>query len=185
MFQQLLQKIATALDKKQIPYMLIGGQAVLLYGEPRLTRDIDVTLDARVDKLADLLQIIQELKWQVLVQDPEAFVQQTMVLPVLDPETQIRIDFIFSYTPYEHQAMQRVKKVKIGNVWVRFASPEDLIIHKIIAGRPRDFEDVRGILLKNCNMDKSYIIDWLKQFEDALQQPYVSQFEKLWKEVYG
>ena len=31
--------------------MLIGGQAVLLYGEPRLTRDIDITLGVDVDKI--------------------------------------------------------------------------------------------------------------------------------------
>lgn len=44
MFEQLLKKIAQALDKGGIPYMIIGGQAVLLYGEPRLTRDIDIIL---------------------------------------------------------------------------------------------------------------------------------------------
>ena len=43
MFQQLLETIALSLEKRGIPYMVIGGQAVLLYGEPRLTRDIDVT----------------------------------------------------------------------------------------------------------------------------------------------
>jgi hypothetical protein len=43
MFQQLLETIALGLEKRGIPYMVIGGQAVLLYGEPRLTRDIDVT----------------------------------------------------------------------------------------------------------------------------------------------
>jgi len=36
MFEELLVKIATALDEKNIPYMIIGGQAVLLYGEPEI-----------------------------------------------------------------------------------------------------------------------------------------------------
>ncbi len=44
MFTTLLATIATALDQASIPYMVIGGQAVLLYGEPRLTEDIDITL---------------------------------------------------------------------------------------------------------------------------------------------
>ncbi len=43
MFEHLLAKIATALNKAEIPYMVIGGQAVLLYGEPRLTKGIDIT----------------------------------------------------------------------------------------------------------------------------------------------
>jgi hypothetical protein len=44
MFTQLLERIAHGLDERQIPYMVIGGQAVLIYGEPRLTRDIDITV---------------------------------------------------------------------------------------------------------------------------------------------
>ncbi len=43
MFERLLTKIATALNKAEIPCMVIGGQAVLLYGEPRLTKGIDIT----------------------------------------------------------------------------------------------------------------------------------------------
>jgi len=37
MFEEILSKIAASLKKHAIPYMIIGGQAVLLYGEPRLT----------------------------------------------------------------------------------------------------------------------------------------------------
>ena len=42
--KNLLTRLAHALDEKKIPYMIIGGQAMLLYGEPRLTRDVDVTV---------------------------------------------------------------------------------------------------------------------------------------------
>ena len=51
MFQTLLRKIAEALRPVDISYMIIGGQAVLLYGEPRLTKDIDVTLSVGVESL--------------------------------------------------------------------------------------------------------------------------------------
>ncbi|MEA1964244.1 MAG: hypothetical protein U9O41_03845 [Candidatus Aerophobetes bacterium] len=45
MFEETLAKPGLSLEKYNIPYMIIGGQAVLLYGKPRLTRDIDVTLE--------------------------------------------------------------------------------------------------------------------------------------------
>jgi len=35
MFEKLLEKLAIIFSKNHIPYMIIGGQAVLLYGEPR------------------------------------------------------------------------------------------------------------------------------------------------------
>ena len=51
MFQSILKKIAKELNKFRIPYMVIGGQAVLLYGEPRLTKDIDITLGEGIESL--------------------------------------------------------------------------------------------------------------------------------------
>ena len=44
MFEEILAALSRVLQKRSIPYMVIGGQAVLLYGEPRVTRDIDITL---------------------------------------------------------------------------------------------------------------------------------------------
>lgn len=161
--------------------MVIGGQAVLLYGEPRLTRDIDITLGATTERLPDILDMVDTLKWRVLVTAPAEFVRERMVLPCLDPPSGIRIDLIFSYSPYERQALKRVRRVKIGKAQVRFASPEDLIIHKIIAGRPRDLEDVHTILLKNPRVNKRYIRKWLGQFEESLGEPFMQRWNKLEK----
>jgi poly-beta-1,6-N-acetyl-D-glucosamine synthase len=43
MFQPLLARIGRLLDEARVSYMVIGAQAVLVYGEPRLTEDIDIT----------------------------------------------------------------------------------------------------------------------------------------------
>ena len=53
MFDSLLEKVALALAGEGLPYMVIGGQAVLLHGEPRLTKDVDITLAAGLDELTD------------------------------------------------------------------------------------------------------------------------------------
>jgi len=184
MFEKLLSKIALCLDKHSLPYMIIGGQAVLLYGEPRLTRDIDITLGVNVDHLDRLLTAVHELSLKPLPQDIESFVGETMVLPTLDKHTGIRVDFIFSYTPFETNAIQRAKTVIILGQNIAFASPEDLIIHKIFAGRPRDFEDVRMILMKNPNLDISYIRKWLKEFDQSSEtKEFLKNFEEILKTV--
>lgn len=179
MFTQLLERLAVGLEERQIPYMVIGGQAVLIYGEPRLTRDIDVTLGVGPDRLADLLEFARTCAWCPLVDAPKGFVQRTMVLPLVDPESNIRIDFMFSYSAYEQQAMQRVRRVAIGKASVRFAAAEDVIVHKIVAGRPRDLEDVRSILLKNRELDLAYIRHWLVEFDRSLEGRYLQTFEAL------
>lgn len=183
MFTQLLERIALGLEQRQIPYMIIGGQAVLIYGEPRLTRDIDVTLGVGPERLADLIAFAQASAWRLLVDAPEDFVQRTMVLPCDDPGSGIRMDFIFSHSAYERQAMARVRRVEIGTASVRFAAAEDVIVHKVVAGRPRDLEDVRSILLKNPGVDRGYIQHWLHDFDRSLGESYVRSFEELARTV--
>ncbi len=148
MIEELIQKLARELDNSKIPYMIIGGQAVLLYGTPRLTRDIGITLGIDADQYAQIEQVCKKLKLKILPDDPERFVRDVRVLPAEDAKLKIRIDFIFSFTPYERQAMKRVKHVSLNRYRVKFASPEDVIIHKMIASRAIDLEDVRNILIK-------------------------------------
>lgn len=164
MFEALLGKLARGLDRRGIPYMLVGGQAVLLYGEPRLTRDIDVTLGVGPEKFRELAALAEEEGWRVLPESPADFVSRNLVLPCLDSGSGIRIDLIFSLSPYERQAVARARAIQVHGTTVRYAAVEDLIIHKLFAGRPRDLEDVRSVLLKSPILDESYVRHWLEQF---------------------
>jgi hypothetical protein len=179
MFEQLLEAIALRLERLGIPYMVIGGQAVLLYGEPRLTRDIDVTLGVGPERLSELLGWVRGDGWQVLVETPAEFVGKTMVLPCLEPASGIRVDFVFSFSAYEQQALKRVRRVPLGGAQVCFASLEDLIIHKVLAGRPRDLEDVRSVLLKNRAFDLEYVQRWLREFDRSLGEKSLERFDEL------
>jgi len=182
-FQRLLKKVASSLDKYQIPYMVIGGQAVLLYGEPRLTKDIDITLGISVDHLGEMKAIVNRLNLKYLVKNVDEFVKETMVLPVIDQKSGIRIDFIFSYSPYEWQAIERARKISFERTEIKFASLEDLVIHKMIAERPRDIEDVQSILLKNPGYNCQYIEKWLSEFDSALDKKYRKSFSELQKRL--
>lgn len=182
MFEKILSGVARCLERHDIPYMIIGGQAVLLHGEPRLTRDIDVTLGVNTDRLDNLIAAIEELPLRPLPEDIMSFVGQTMVLPAVDEASGIRVDFIFSFMPYEAEAIRRATKVMVLDQGVSFAAPEDIVVHKIFAGRPRDIEDARSILLKNPEIDLSYIRDWLKEFDAASdEKEFVRTFEGILK----
>lgn len=163
--------------------MVIGGQAVLLYGEPRLTKDIDITLGVGVNYLAKIKDIAIEAGMKVLIENVEEFVKQTMVLPVIDKKSGIRVDFTFSFSPYEIQAIERANSIKCGRAIVKFASLEDVVIHKIIAGRARDIEDVKSILLKNMNYDAKYIVKWLKKFDSSMNKNFSTIFKKTIKKI--
>ena len=115
--------------------------------------------------------------------DPETFTRKTMVLPCRDSEGDLRVDLIFSFTPYEQEALRRVRRIHVGAAQVCFASVEDVIIAMIVAGRPRDLEDVRSILLKNPGLDEAWVLRWLADLGSALGEPFVARFEQVKKEI--
>ncbi|NLZ05467.1 MAG: nucleotidyl transferase AbiEii/AbiGii toxin family protein [Phycisphaerae bacterium] len=181
MITSLIKRIARQLDVGRIPYMIIGGQAVLLYGRPRLTRDIDITLGVDTNQYVRIEQLCRDLNLRPLLEDSRDFTIRTKVLPAEDPESRIRVDFIFSFTPYETQAMERTNKVFLDDCVVRFASCEDVIIHKMVAARPIDVEDVRHMIARNKEeLDLSYLRHWLAEFGSLPEHTTVlADFEKL------
>lgn len=87
------------------------------------------------------------------------------MLPALDEATGIRVDLIFSTTPYEAQAIERAIRVEIADEQVPFVTAEDLIIHKLFAGRPRDLEDAATVVRrKSSELDWDYMREWTETF---------------------
>lgn len=173
--------IGRRLSAAGIPFMLIGGQAVLLHGRPRLTEDIDITLGIGPAAWQAVRALCADLDLEPLPERLEAFVRETFVLPARHARTGLRVDFIFSTTPYERQAITRAVRVDVGGESVPFASAEDLIIHKLFAARPRDLEDAAGVVRRNGErLDWRYIEQWVAEFA---QLPGRENMTRLLKDV--
>ena len=175
----LLERLAVGLEHHGVPYMVIGGQAVLVHGEPRTTRDVDVTVGVPPSELPRLLNVADDVDLRPLVDDPESFVSETWVLPTTDPATGFRVDFVFSASDYEALAIERALRVPVGAGSLRVATAEDLVVHKVLAGRPRDLEDVLGVLRRQPGLDAAEVRRWLAELEAIVQQPLVERFEGL------
>jgi predicted nucleotidyltransferase len=164
-FERLLVGLTRFLDASGIPFMVVGGQAVLLHGVPRTTEDIDLTLGIDASRFPEVAAVCSRLGLDLLPDDPEAFARETFVLPAADPESLVRIDFIFSSLTYEREAIARAVRVRLGDVDVPFISVEDLILHKLFAGRARDREDINGILaVRSTDLDWSHLERWAAEF---------------------
>lgn len=173
--EQAVVRLARFLKAKKIAYMVIGGVANLFWGIPRTTLDIDVTIQIKEEGRTSFIHAM-ESRFHFRVKNPLSFVAETNVLP-LEDSSGIRIDIIFAKLPYEFQAIQRSKQVNIQGEKVRICSPEDLIIHKIISDRPRDQEDVRGVIqLLGSKLDQSYLDPMIKDLAKALGKPDLLKF---------
>ena len=98
-FEDALKDVQEFLKKQGVPYMVIGGIGNLVWGEPRLTVDIDITVYISEMRERDFIKEA-ESRFRILVENPDEFVKKTKVLPIEITEG-IKGDIIFALLDYE------------------------------------------------------------------------------------
>ena len=168
---ELLSALSEALSEIRAEWYLFGAQAAVVWGRPRLTADIDVTVRLEPDEPERLVRAIEARGFVLRVSDAAGFVHLTRVFPFLHVASGMPLDIVLAGPGLEDLFLARARRVTMGGVEVPVISPEDLIATKILAGRPKDIEDVRGILherLLELNID--LVRTTLATLEDALGQ---------------
>src|SRR2546429_6888180 len=99
-----LVKLSSWLTENEIRHMVIGGYAVTVWGEPRFTRDLDVTISVPAERLNAVIENFCS-SFTALVNDPPKFVNDTRVLPITVQS--IPVDIVFAALPYEDRAIAR------------------------------------------------------------------------------
>ena len=167
-------EIATLLSRLRVPYMIIGGLANLQWGAPRSTVDVDVSVWVEEKRIE---AVVRELAaaLRALPADPLAFVRETRVLP-LKTSAGVRVDVTFAVLPVEEEAIRRAVERRIGGRPVRVCTAEDLVLHKIISDRPRDLEDIRGILRRmGGKLDRAYLDPKVASLAEAMERPEIAE----------
>jgi len=167
-----------------LPSMVIGGLAVSVWGEPRVTRDADVKVLLQRESAQRLLDALPA-EYVPFLADPLNALRRQGILFVRD-SADTRLDLLLAETAFDETAIHRARIVGVsGGLSVRVCSAEDLLIYKLIATRPRDHEDARGIVRRQGDkLDDDYIIDWLRQFEQALDDStLVTTYQRLRKRL--
>lgn len=166
---QAIQQTILLLEKEHIRYFLLGGLAVGVTGEPRFTYDVDV--DIFVDKrmVAALLQKLCAASFRVNVHKAIEDIQQFGTFRVHFGE--VPIDCILASTALETSALKRAKKkAVIPSCKAYVPSPEDLILLKIIPGRPKDLIDAASIVARHgARLDRPYLERWARTICDEAE----------------
>jgi Nucleotidyl transferase of unknown function (DUF2204) len=134
-----LAELSGVLQESGTPFMIIGGIAVLIWGEPRATQDVDVTVSVPEDRIPEFVDAMSR-RVTVLPANPTEFVLETHVLPVVTSKG-VHVDVIWAGLPYEENAIERAIVRELGGVPIRVCTPEDLILHKLASVRPRSPAD--------------------------------------------
>ena len=180
-FEKALRDLSDVFKNENVPYMIIGGLANAIWGHPRATLDIDVTIWVSDDRIQRLLSILKK-KYALMVEKPVDFISTTRVLPIKNTEN-LRIDIIFGALPFEKDAIDRSVEVKIGDTSIKFCTAEDLILLKIMSESSKDIEDVRNVLrYQKDNLEYAYLEPRIIELSDLLDRPGIKQKWDKWKE---
>ncbi len=168
---ELLAALAEALSALRARWYLFGAQAAVIWGRPRLTADVDVTVRLDPEDPERLVRALSDRGFQLRVSLGDDFVRRTRVLPFVHQPSGLPLDIVLAGPGLEELFLERAVEVTVEGVTVPVISPEDLIVAKILAGRPKDLEDVRGILRERLSsLDIELIRSTLTLLEDALSQ---------------
>lgn len=165
----LLGRVAGAFSHEHVDFLLIGGMAMSVWVEPRLTKDCDIVVKIRKVEQARLKTALvaagaraTELEMRLLFERP--FVRfKTRDGPMLDVH---RCLSVHDRSAFDHSVMLE----KWGQSF-RVASAEDLVIYKLQAWRLQDRADVHSLLTQVRDLDHAYIESWLDPLREATNQP--------------
>jgi hypothetical protein len=165
-----VQHLIDAFDQQGI---IIGGIAVSLLGHPRLTADADALLLLPLDQLPKLLKVAQTVGLTPRIPDVMAFAQKSRVVLLKHESSGINVDISLGLLPFELEAVERSELYEAGNLRLRLPTPEDLIILKAVAHRPKDMLDITAVIATHPHLDSSRIAFWVQQFADLLEMPEI------------
>lgn len=169
-----LQNLLTQFNDRGV---IIGGIAASLLGTPRYTADLDAVFLLGVEDIPKLFQAASEQGITPRLPDAEAFARKNRVLLLRHVASGIDIDLSLGLLPFEIEMVDRSTLFEAGAIKLRLPTPEDLIILKSVAHRPKDILDIQEIIKSHPKLDQERIEFWVKQFAEALESP------DLWQDI--
>ena len=155
-------------------FCFIGGIAVQHWGEPRLTRDVDVSVLTGFGAEAEFISAILKT-YQPRIPDAATFAEQHRVLLVQTPSG-IDFDISLAALPFEEGMIYRSRLIEyLPSIELRVCSAEDLIVLKAFANRQRDWEDVSSIVERQGseNLKWDQILTSLSPLIELKEEPQI------------
>ena len=174
--------VAELFERRKVNYALIGGLSAAFRGNKRSTEDADFLLHVSAINLPGLLQEMQDAGCDF---DQFGAIRQwnTDGILVIQWPSGVQVDLLKPVVPIFHRILQRAKLEKFGSQFLRVVDAEGLLLMKLIAFRPLDQEDIRGVLLANS---KQLDLDWVRTeaFQAGISGERLNAFEDLVREYY-
>jgi len=154
------------------PFMIIGGIAVIARGVPRQTVDVDATIAADGLDVPDLLRQLEAAGFHARIPAALEFAAQNQMLLIRHAPTKTDVDLSLGWLAFELDAIDRATPVDVAGTVVPVAQPDDLVVLKAVAWRPRDQSDIeRLVAIHGKSLDLDRLRHTVAQFYALLEEP--------------
>ena len=168
LLEDVYKKVVNFLSREKFEYIIIGGIAAGILGEPRVTADVDIDILLDKDQILSFLRKAQKAGFKINETKCKKEAEERGVFQINYGD--FHIDFIIASTDLETQVFSRKKTVELYNTKAFFPTPEDLILLKIIPARLQDLLDAKKIVVRyKDKLDKRYLKTWAKRLCDEAQ----------------
>jgi len=165
---QFCEAVINFLEESKKPYLVIGGVAVSVIGEPRMTQDIDLIVSIQKQDISHFLESAIANGFELDIEKELVKVERTGTFRI--NRGPFHADIIIASTSLEKSAFARAQKIRLIDRVVSFPSPEDLILLKIIVGRDKDMLDAKSIVIRHKErLDKKYLEKWAQELSDEAE----------------
>jgi hypothetical protein len=166
-----LADLDRALAPLGLRWYVFGAQAAIHYGSARTTADVDITVELAGLSPTTLVSRLAEVGIDPRIAIDEEFVAQSRVLPMVHHATGMGVDVVLAGPGPEQTFLSRAQLRAFENVRVPIAAPNDMVVMKVLAGRPKDVDDVVGILRAAPDgLDVGAVRAMLEELEELLGQ---------------
>jgi hypothetical protein len=142
-----LADLARVFGRLGLRWYVFGAQAVIAAGVPRLTADIDVTVEPPPGGARGLLAALKRARFALRdVGDIDTFIADARVIPAVHLVTRLPVDIVLAGPGLEMEMAERARMRRVGGREIPFVETADLLALKMLAGREKDLEDVRALL---------------------------------------
>jgi len=150
------------LDACGIRYVIVGGFAAGIRGEPRATTDVDIITFMPTLDMDRFIRFARQHRIRLSAGKIRRHAYRDAFFRLKVAGTQV--DFIVGASGFEFDVLTRGVREKIYGVKIPIASPEDMILMKLVSGRVLDWNDAKAIQLRYENkLDKAYIESWARR----------------------
>jgi hypothetical protein len=149
------QHLASCLDEDDVPYAIGGALALGVWGASRATNDVDISIFVERDRWPTMFDALERAG--VMIDRNEATRDFTRIGFYKGRLGRRAVDIFVSDHPQAHEMLHR--RQLVGGAY--FISAEDLIVHKLIFGRPKDELDLQRLVAARSTLDLAYVRGWL------------------------